>query len=121
MEIQELYIVTKHFKAGGVHYFVGQVLTWEEVQQVRLYRIRLNEGKIVSLNMPNDKIKGLLSYLSGRWGVDAVQNVKDKVAKGSVVAEPVVTTPHPGTKKAAPKATPKPVPKVTKSPKKSGD
>lgn len=106
VKVSDLYIVTNHFKAGGVHYFAGTVMTYEEVLKVRLYRMRLNEQKIIRMDLPKDKLKTRLEIISAKWNVDALANVQAAVSKGSVSAEPIAKAdkPTPGTKAAPAKA-----------------
>ncbi|MNH16412.1 hypothetical protein D3C79_760550 [compost metagenome] len=99
MSINELYIVRVPFKAGGKYYPPALVLTHEEVQQIKLWKMRVSEQKVVKLDLPKDRLKTLLDVISSRWHVDAVGNVRARVSKGSKVAEPSAKAnkPHPGT------------------------
>lgn len=105
-KLEDLYIVKHHFKAGGIFHPAGTVLELKEVEGIRLYQIRLREGTITRLDLPKDRLNNLLAYISGKYGVDAVANVKAALAKGTVSAEPKAkaTTPQPGTKTVATKA-----------------
>lgn len=116
--LHELYIVREPFKAGGVLFPAGKVLTEAEVHQVRLFKVRLNEGKIVPLKKYSQtELLNLIRYLDIRYGVDAKAAITDKLSKGSGSAETTkasATTPT-GTK-PAPKSGVTPVAKVATKP-----
>lgn len=100
-KLSELYIVRQTFKAGGILYLAGTVLTEEELLAVRLYRIRLSEQKLVKLDIPTEQIKKLLDYIEIRWGQPAAKNLQAKLQEGLVGAEQkqqASPTPPPGTK-----------------------
>lgn len=112
-KVSELYLVTKHFKAGGIWYFAGSVLSYDEVLQIKLYKIRLNEGKVVQMNIPKPKLEAMIHRINGVYKVDVLANIRERVSKGSEIAEPEAkaSTPNPGTKavvKTAPAKVSKP-------------
>lgn len=96
-----MYLVKQHFKAGGVFFPAGEVLTLEELHQMRLFRVRLNEGKVVDLaSLTPEKRAALDDWMKIRHGVDVEELVKGKRSKGSEIAAKQAkapTQPHPGT------------------------
>lgn len=114
MQLHDLYIVKETFKAGGELFLAGKVLTETEAHQIRLFKVRVNEGKIVPLRKYNqDQLKNLVRWIQVRYGVDARANIKERLSKGSESADkgsasastpPGTTTPTKVVAAAAPKS-----------------
>lgn len=106
--MKNLFMVVEPFKAGGDYYPPGTILSQEELEAVRLFKVRLNEGKIKPVN--KDTFKAYHERVKIRYGVDLKEKIAERVSKGSEQAEPTkpeanVSTPTPGTqgeKKPAP-------------------
>lgn len=81
--LNDLYIVKHPFKAGGAFFPAGKVLSNEEMKGIRLYKVKLNEGKIVPLKEDKVYLDQLFRWISVRHGVDARTAVAERISKGS--------------------------------------
>lgn len=98
MDLGRTYLVREHFKAGGKLYIAGTVLSQEDVDTIPLAKIRINERKIVRLDIPQPQLINLLSWIKARFGVDAKANLREYVAKMSAETTPSgENNPPPGT------------------------
>jgi hypothetical protein len=102
----------RSFKAGGVLYEAGSLIA--SIEQIKLGKIRLNEGKIVPLPAEDDpKFHQLQDYFQQRYNHDLTEELAKHTKKAPVAAEPhktVVSHPTPGTPKVV---TSKPAVKAT--------
>jgi hypothetical protein len=93
------YIVRRSFKTQGEFYPVGTILT--DISDIKLSKIKLNEGKIVLLPQEEDKRKAYTDYFLGKTGVDLEEKLSVRASKGSKIPEAEVPKkiipPHPGT------------------------
>lgn len=84
MDTKGLYVVVEPFKVGAAYFEAGKTLSTEELSSIRLYKIKLNEGKIVPLSsLSKDKFNYYSERARLRWGTDFKANVAKRVSKGS--------------------------------------
>lgn len=98
---KKLYLVKQTFKAGGKLFEAGSLI--EDLSEIKLFKIRLNEGKLIPLPSEGKELDNLDHFFRERYGLDLKTKIKARASKGSNVAEPVVqkaiATPTTGTPK----------------------
>lgn len=94
----QLYLVKTTFKAGGKVFMAGSLL--EDLSEVRLFKVRMNEGKLIPLPEGSD-LDNLSHFFKDKYGIDLKEQVAAKRAsKGSNSAEQKnheASNPPPGT------------------------
>lgn len=84
MSTKGLYVVVVPFKAGGAYFEPGKTLSAKELASIRLFKIKLNEGKIVAMdNLSQEQFNYYSDRAKLRWDVDFKANVAKRVSKGS--------------------------------------
>lgn len=109
-----LYLVKTTFKAGGKVYLAGDLI--ENLSTIRLFKIRLNEGKLIPLPADKKALDSLQDYFRERYNIDLKKRIAERVSKGSDGAEDKNTgasTTPPGTPGPEKDTTPPKVPEQT--------
>jgi hypothetical protein len=104
--VTPLYVVNKLFRSALGHHSVGTILTQEQLEEIRLWPLKLKEAKIIELPTEKAALEKFIDYCEVRHGVDFKRILEERASKGSEVAapgNPSASTPTtPGT--IAPKA-----------------
>lgn len=105
--MQPKYYVTRTFKAGGLLFLAGTLLN--EITNIRLHKIRLNEGKIKPFPSEGPEREKLSDYYRDRFSLNLEEEIQKFEAKTEVSAEQAkkaVKQPTPGTPNTNVAATP---------------
>jgi hypothetical protein len=98
---EQLYVVRNAFKASGVLYPAGLLLTEEDLHGIKLFKIRLNEGTVRPVPTTEQELDSLCNYFSSRTNLDLKQQLVDYrekiVAATQVATPPAPDNPTPGT------------------------
>lgn len=115
----QIYLVKTTFKAGGIVYLAGSLV--EDLSTIRLFKIRLNEGKLIPLPEEGKVLDDMTLFFEQRYGIDLKARIAERASKGSNSAE----NPNPSASVIPPTGTSKPeaiklpetiVPKVLTTP-----
>lgn len=85
----QVYLVKVTFKAGGKVFLAGDLL--EDLSEVRLFKVRMNEGKLVPLPQGKD-LENLAHFFKEKYAIDLNARIAERASKGSKIAE--VTNPN---------------------------
>lgn len=94
---KKIYLVKTTFKSGGEVFLAGDLL--DDLSEVRLFKVRMNEGKLVPLPEGKD-LDNLATYFKDRYAIDLKARIKEFNSKGSDSAEtdkPEASIPPTGT------------------------
>lgn len=80
---KQLYLVKTTFKAGGIVYLAGSLV--EDLSEIRLFKVRMNEGKLVPLPEGKD-LENLAYFFKEKYAIDLKARVEERVSKGSEIA-----------------------------------
>lgn len=117
--MKTLYVVKRSFKSGGKLFAAGSLLNEDELHNIRLFKIRLNEGVVIPLPQKKEELETLHYYFKERVGIDLREALKARVSKGSekaVTPKQVSSSTHPGTTNASTPVKPKPLTGKTAKP-----
>jgi hypothetical protein len=100
---QQLYVARRTFKAGGVVYMQGDIVT--DISTVHRAELRIKEEKLVAIPNDPEGIERLSAHLLVKRGLNLKEVLKARATKGSSQAETgnpsAKATPPPGTKPVA--------------------
>jgi outer membrane biosynthesis protein TonB len=117
MDLKGLYVVRETFKIGTRLFKAGTLLSEEDLHGIRLWKIRLNEKKVVPVPENKKDYLKLKDFFQLRYNFDLSERLRERASKGSESAEPktkVEDKPTPGTPKTSEK--PKPLSKSQAKP-----